>query len=487
MNYVDWNARALETVARLQTEQRRFLSQVLHLDLGDMEFPEPNENPSPEDPSPEDLPSKLPWIVELGSKLWGEARQFGKEYRFGADLEKVIDPAKGLWFDFATNKHGGLRDLMRKVETINRIDTDVDDVVLVNAADVVMRPLDWIWEGHLLRGSQELMSGQPDLSKSTVQIGHIACATARLPWPDGAPAIEPMSVVMMTAEDTLDQIVVPRLRAAGADVSRVNFLKCIKTDERDRQFLLAEDLDRLERLVKKLGDVGLITIDPITAFMGSKMDSYKTTEVRSQLGPLKDFSERTNIALSTITHPSKAAGPRALDHFIASQAFIAACRVAHLCVAEMEDKDGEQVPTGRVLFTNVRNTAYRHLMPTLAYRKHEVTVAEGAQGQRSITAPNIIWEGAVDITADAALAALTKKKPDLQPKVQAFLREMLKDGKAVPQKEIEDAAAKKEFTEKQLRTARQNLSIHVFKEPGTMNGGWFWQLPNPGEGSYHFG
>ena len=191
---------------------------------------------------------KLPWIVELGSKLWGAATQIGKEYRFGADQSKVIDPVKGMWFDFATNKGGGLRDLMKKVADGGKPRApNADDVVVVCAADVVMRPLDWIWEGHLLRGSQELMSGLPDLSKSTVQIGYIACATARLPWPDGAPAIEPMNVVMLTAEDTLDQIVVPRLRAAGADVSRVSFLKCIKTDEHDRQFLLAEDLDRLER------------------------------------------------------------------------------------------------------------------------------------------------------------------------------------------------------------------------------------------------
>ena len=48
----------------------------------------------------------------------------------------------------------------------------------------------------------------------------------------------------------------------------------------------------LERAVADIGEVGLITIDPITAYMGAKLDSHKTTEVRSQLGPLKDFAER---------------------------------------------------------------------------------------------------------------------------------------------------------------------------------------------------
>jgi hypothetical protein len=31
-----------------------------------------------------------------------------------------------------------------------------------------------------------------------------ACATARLPWPDRAPAIEPANVIMVTAEDSVD-------------------------------------------------------------------------------------------------------------------------------------------------------------------------------------------------------------------------------------------------------------------------------------------
>jgi putative DNA primase/helicase len=415
-------------------------------------------------------------IVELGSRLWGPATVNGNEYRFGEDQSKVIDPRKGTWFDFTTNKGGYIKELMKKVETTaHRKQPNADDVVLVCAADVVSRPLDWIWEGHLLRGSQELMSGLPDLSKSTVQISYVACATGRVPWPNGAVAIEPMNVIMLTAEDTLDQIVVPRLCAAGADLNRVSFLKCIKTDDKDRQFLLAEDLDRLECLVQKIGNVGLITIDPITAYMGGRMDSHKATEVRSQLGPLKDFAERTNTALSTITHPAKVAGARALNHFIGSQAFIAACRVGHLCIAEMEERDDQFIPTGRVLFTNVRNTAYRQLMPTLVYRKEEVIVSKEP---RLITAPKIVWDGPLDITAEAAIAAASGKKPDQQLKVQAFLHEILKDGKPALQKEIEEAAEVKGFTKKQLRVAREKLGVHVAKKPGKMTGPWFWRLPS---------
>jgi hypothetical protein len=232
--------------------------------------------------------------------------------------------------------------------------------------------------------------------------------------------------------------------------------------------------------VKKIGSVGLITFDPITAYMGGKIDSYKATEVRSQLGPLKDFAERTNIAVSTITHPAKHAGLRALDHFIASQAFIAACRIGHLCIPEMEEGEGgEQKPTGRILFTTVRHS-HSKWMPTLVYSKETVPVSGAGD------VPRVTWEGEINITADAAVAAASGKKSDQQLKLQAFLREILKDGKPVAQKEIEEAGAAKGFTGKQLRTAREKLGIHVDKESGKMGGGWFWQLPNPDEGRYHY-
>jgi hypothetical protein len=295
----------------------------------------------------------------------------------------------------------------------------------------------------------------------------------------GAPAIEPMNVIMLTAEDTLDQIIVPRLRAAGADVSRVHILKFIKTDDNDRQFLLAEDLDRLEQTVKKIGDVGLITLDPVTAYMGGTMDSHKATEVRSQLGPLKDFSERTNIGLSTITHPAKNPGQNAINHFIGSQAFIGACRVGHLCIPEMaEDDDGEQYATGRILFTTVRHS-YSEPVPTLVYRKEVVIVGTVGKGfeMQEIKAARVAWEGVIEITADAAAAAASGKKPDQQPKVQAFLRAMLRGGKQVLEKEIKAAAEAKGFTDKQLRTAKEKLGVETEKEKGKMVGDWLWRLP----------
>jgi hypothetical protein len=348
--------------------------------------------------------------------------------------------------------------------------------VIVQASQVRMRAKHWLWRGHLLRGAQELLTGIPGVGKSQVQCCYISCTTSGLVWPNGDPGTSPSNVIMITAEDTVDQEVIPRLVAAGADCNRVYIMKSIKIDEKtSRQFLLAEDLDQLARDIARIGDVSLVTMDPITAYMGGKIDSHKTTEVRSQLGPLKDFAETYDVAVSTITHPAKNAGQRAIDHFIGSQAFIAAGRIGHVCVEEMREDENEEkmVPTGRILFAHAKHNPSVK-MPTLAYRVSALVVGQDEASGEIIDAPHVVWEkDPVDITADEAVG-ISKKKNSAQTKVQGFLKKMLAGGNPVAQKYIvEEGKQRHGFTEKQVRTAKENLGIVSDKELD----GWTWTLP----------
>jgi hypothetical protein len=353
-------------------------------------------------------------------------------------------------------------------------------VVIVRAADVKMRAKEWLWEGHLLRGGLELLTGLPGLGKSQVQIHFMACATAGLPWPNGERAVEPMNVIMVTAEDAIDTEVVPRLSAARADLSRIHILKSIKTDRQQRQFLLAEDLAKLEQVAAQIGNVGLICIDPITAYMGGKMDSHKATEVRSQLGPLKDFAERSNVAVSAITHPAKNASAKAIDHFIGSQAFIAAARVGHACFEEFENDEemGEKHSTGRILFTNVKHSSHLKML-TLAYKIESTTIYPEPFLQINIA--RVVWEKeAVNISADQAVAAsrsvakAVAKEEEASSEVMDFLRMMLDAGGGwCKQADIAAQAKALGFSDKELRTARKKSGIISKREGGLGDDGWW--------------
>ena len=259
----------------------------------------------------------------------------------------------------------------------------------------------------------------------------------------------------------------PRLTAAGADLQCISFLKIIRQDEKRRMFLLAEDLDALAQVIAETQAV-MITIDPITAFMG-KINAHMSTDVRDQLGPLADLAERTNVVISAITHPPKAAGAKAIDHYIGSQAYIAAARIGHLCVPEMmSDSDGDLKKTGRVFVTNPKNNL-SPAMPTLIYRTEQTVIGEDRSEQ--IEVPFTDWCGDSDLTADEAIAATKTSSRTL--KVDQFLRSFLADGPKT-EREVMKAAKAQGFTKDQVKRARSRVGIK--SEKLGFGDGWRWSL-----------
>jgi putative DNA primase/helicase len=177
----------------------------------------------------------------------------------------------------------------------------------------------------------------------------------------------------------------------------------------------------LEQEVRRIGDVALIVIDPISSYMG-KTDSHKNAGVRGVLEPIGEFADRMRVAVLSITHFSKAGAStttKALHRFIGSIAFVGAPRIA---LAVIEDAENDR----RLLLHAKNNLAPPPL--GLAYRIKEKIV--GPPG-RSVTAPYVVWDGEhVTVTADEALAADATKGGDTTASSEAedFLRGLLAEG-----------------------------------------------------------
>jgi hypothetical protein len=341
----------------------------------------------------------------------------------------------------------------------------------------------WLWRGHLPIGALELTAGKSGIGKGLVLCHQIACITTGRNWPDGSPGAEPGSVIILTAEDRAEDFR-RRLTAAGADLSKVHILEYVRRNGRDELFLLAEDLDKLEAACRDIGDVRLIGIDPITAYMGSGrgFDSHRATDVRAQLHPLKVFAEKLDIAVSAITHPPKNASTRSvLDNFIGSQAYIAAARVGHYCIEELgeEDDRGFRRPTGRVLYT-VPKSSHSAPVPTLVFRKEVVQLGHDPDTDEPIEVPRLIWEGTADLAAEEAVAANKPADGDGRKAKAAPVREFLRDILAtgpVMRNIVVERGAEKGFSLPQLRRALKNVG-EPFKQPGEdFNSPWMWALP----------
>src|SRR5262249_16803870 len=133
--------------------------------------------------------------------------------------------------------------------------------------------------------------------------------------------------VLLSAEDSIDDTVCPRLLAAGADMKQIAAVAAVTgPDGARRTFDLAADLAGLEQSVKENGGARLVIIDPITTDMG-RIDSHRVTDVRRVLEPLSDFAERNAVAVIAIVHPNKMPSKRALHAIGGSGAFGAAPRL----------------------------------------------------------------------------------------------------------------------------------------------------------------
>ena len=352
---------------------------------------------------------------------------------------------------------------------------------IVRASEVDLEDVSWIWRGHLARGALELLSGDPDLGKSQIYLSYAACATRGLPWPDGSPGSEPCQVLLVTAEDNYASTVGPRAVAAGVDLTKLLYFKGLVRNGKDETFLLSSGLEELEQLLIDHSDIGLVEIDPLTAFMSGpasgRFDSHRATDVRSVLRPLKDMAERRLVAISAITHPPKGGKTSPLDSYIGSQAYIAAARIGDLCVPEVEPGAAGAVRnTGRVFFTQVKNNIEKKA-PTLVYRLTTKEIGLNRRGEPLKPASYVVWEGAVDVTDKEALAEYRAVAKLRVNPVQEFLHDILASGPAL-QKTIIERGAVKGFSYDQLRRARDRIGAISWKRRGEkLSSPFMWSMP----------
>src|SRR5262249_20071286 len=153
-----------------------------------------------------------------------------------------------------------------------------DELVTVCAGDVKPKRIKWFWQDRFARGKVGAVGGHPDEGKSLILAYMIARATRGDSWPCNEGRAPIGNVVLLTAEDDLDDTVIPRLIAAGADRNRVYIIHMVKkADGGSRTFSLLTDLEMLERKIAEIGNVVFVGIDPLTAYFGvGKIDAYRT-------------------------------------------------------------------------------------------------------------------------------------------------------------------------------------------------------------------
>ncbi len=191
----------------------------------------------------------------------------------------------------------------------------------ITADSVTMRSIRWLDRPHLQRAAFHLVAGPKGCGKGTWTARTIANLT------QGAYG-EARDAMIVSTEDSIEIDIVPRLTAAGADLSRVHLV----TDE----FLLPQDLRRLWMAANERGNIGILVIDPLSAHMAAA-DANAETAVRHAVGGLNKLADLLDCAVLGIRHFGKSRDNGALSAVLGSTAWVDLPR-AVLAFA-MDDED----------------------------------------------------------------------------------------------------------------------------------------------------
>jgi putative DNA primase/helicase len=343
---------------------------------------------------------------------------------------------------------------------------------------VEMKPIDWLWSNHLARGKLTILSGASELGKSNIAIDFVSRVSRggdrdRGEWPDGDEA--PLgSAIVLSSEDGIADTITPRLAAAEADLSRVHLLAFTKTEGILRTFSLQSDLEALGEKMRVIGDVSLIVIDPITSYLGRKIDGHQTVDVRAVLEPLQKFAEQHNVAILLISHPQKAAGTNVLNVVTGSAAFVHAPRMSFITITDPDD-------SSRTLLLAGKNNIGRKA-EGLAYRIESAFVGP----DEKILTSRIVWDNIpVRISANEALEReAERRRGNSRAEAEDFLRDRLASGgEGVSAKEVEEEADARGISKITLKRARKKMGVQTRKNG--FQGDWRLFLDKERAGGKH--
>lgn len=207
-------------------------------------------------------------------------------------------------------------------------------------SDIKMRPVKWLVPNLIPKGMFTLVAGHGGGGKSSM-LAHFAACLSRGETPFGlSNAIaEPMTVAIYNCEDAVEEVLVPRLLAAGADLSKIILIQGI-VDEAGNSipFGLNQMAVVAEHHRKRAFDV--LIIDPISSTIGNAGGNDNSeTDIRPMLESLCLFCEQTKVSAIGVKHLGKGDRDTAAMRVLGSVAYSSVARMVLSLTKDPEDQE----------------------------------------------------------------------------------------------------------------------------------------------------
>ena len=311
-------------------------------------------------------------------------------------------------------------------------------------ADFETLPVEYLIDPLLPVGCTSILDGNPAMGKSFLSLAMTAAITKTGKFGD-TPVSRTGRVLLINDEDDPSRVLRPRLEAIGADIDKIRVI--------DTAFILDEQGVEILRREIRSYDPTLVIIDPLTNFVGSGVDMYRPNEANAFMRPLHRLAKDFDISILIARHLRKQASDNAMQMGQGSMAFSGAVR------------------SGMIVTPHPTHADWRVLAHyKSSYAKEAPSQAFEVSAPHKGGAARIVWQGAVEMSANELVAQSSTQETALDKAVRA-LEDYLAEGPANA-KDVMEAMKKKGIPERTLDRAKKKLGIASGKGPGAK-----WSLP----------
>jgi len=338
-------------------------------------------------------------------------------------------------------------------------------LILTPASEIEPEPVVWAWtdggDGRIPSGSLSVAAGREGTGKSSFGIW-LAAQITRGTLPGNLYGT-PRSVIYAAVEDSWKHTLVPRLIAAGADLTRVFRVEVVEDDVQDVTLSLPRDLLQLETAVR-INGVGMIVLDPLMSTIGAKIDTHRERDVRTALDPLARLADRARCVVLGIAHFSKGSGTDPSSLITGSGAFKNVPRSVFGFAVDRDD--------GVRVMTQTKNSLGKVDLPSLVYAIEDTEIPTRT-GPAHVG--RLVWLGESDRTVGDMLGDSGDGDRDERNDCATWLKSYLADNGGEAQAiDVFKSGDKNGFSRDALKRAKRRAGVSSRKS--AMDAGWMWVL-----------
>jgi hypothetical protein len=224
----------------------------------------------------------------------------------------------------------------------------------------------------------------------------------------------PCGVLLISCEDDLADTVVPRLLAAGADLSKVHHVQGVRDDGGRVLPFSMSHYQLMEAELAARPDIRAVVIDPAGAYIGrSGIDDHKDSELRALLSPMAELAARRQVTVILVKHFHKGLTAKAVHKVCGSAGYVNAARAVFVVTSSPDEEDRKLLlpvkfnlarwPSGLAFRTTpLDGPEIEAIVETFGHPGDEDKAALAQQLFR------IHWEGPVTDVADEVFAKLSR-------------------------------------------------------------------------------